>query len=166
MKTKMKTLYIPVGLPGSGKSTFVKNNLADNAYVISTDGIRGELYGDEAAQGNPKQVFMIAYNRLNTFLHDNTEKNVVFDATNLTKQARQRILSKLTKKDNIKKVCIWLDTPIDECKRRNAGRDRKVPEQVIDDMARMLVPPSFEEPFDNIVIVDKDGHFILYERDE
>ncbi|HAU35476.1 MAG TPA: phosphohydrolase, partial [Lysinibacillus sp.] len=52
----MKVIFT-VGLPGSGKSTFVKQLAKrENAVVLSSDAIRQELFGDATKQKS-RQVF-------------------------------------------------------------------------------------------------------------
>ena len=41
----MPILYITIGIPGSGKTTWVKNNLSKSCKVIALDNIRREVYG-------------------------------------------------------------------------------------------------------------------------
>ena len=44
----MPVLYIPIGVPGSGKSTYYKNNFnEDETVLISSDAIRKEVFGNE-----------------------------------------------------------------------------------------------------------------------
>ena len=52
----MANFYMMVGLPGSGKTTFV-HNIEKGAIVISSDIIRKELWGSEEKQGDNKIVF-------------------------------------------------------------------------------------------------------------
>ena len=53
------TLYVLVGLPGSGKTTLAKDiaNINIKAKHISSDAIRAELFGDENNQENNSLVF-------------------------------------------------------------------------------------------------------------
>lgn len=53
---KEPIVYVLVGCPACGKSTFAKN-FDNDTVVISSDAIREELYGNEAIQGNGKEVF-------------------------------------------------------------------------------------------------------------
>ena len=48
----MVKLILLIGLPGSGKSSLARQMLAENPQrpLISTDGIRSQLFGDEAQQ--------------------------------------------------------------------------------------------------------------------
>ena len=52
----MTQVNILVGVAGSGKSTFIYNNIKANDIHLSSDNIRKELYGD-LYQNDPKQVF-------------------------------------------------------------------------------------------------------------
>jgi predicted kinase len=49
----MTKLILLIGLPGSGKSTLAKQLLAEcpQMALISTDAIRGQLFGSQAVQG-------------------------------------------------------------------------------------------------------------------
>ncbi|MEH2004128.1 AAA family ATPase, partial [Nostoc sp.] len=49
----MTKLILLIGLPGSGKSTLAKQLLAEcpQMSLISTDAIRGQLFGSQAVQG-------------------------------------------------------------------------------------------------------------------
>lgn len=53
-----------------------------------------------------------------------------------------------------KKQCIWLDTPIDECKRRE---NRRRPLFIIDNNFRLFKPPTLEEGWDEVIIIRPDG---------
>ena len=55
---KMTKVYMLVGIPCSGKSSFVKEQ---NGIWISSDKIREELYGDESIQENPEKVFRVMW---------------------------------------------------------------------------------------------------------
>ena len=49
----MTKLILLIGLPGSGKSTLAKQLFTEcpQMQLISTDAIRGQLFGSEAIQG-------------------------------------------------------------------------------------------------------------------
>jgi len=136
------TLTIMVGCPASGKSTIAKE-IAEKtgAVVVSTDAIRGELFGDENCQDNPGRVFETAYKKIAELLAV-VAKDVVFDATNLHKKDREAAVSRITYlakslgafpvfKRDIKLVAVLVRTDLETCLERNAKRDRHVPEDVI-----------------------------------
>lgn len=145
----MGTLITMVGLPGSGKSTFA-NTMAqrhgDSTIVVSTDSIRKELFGSEDVQAHGDKVFALAYKRIEEGLAHGYD--VVFDATNLTKRARKDIFKLFP---IVEHLAIYVSTPVEVCKERNANRSRVVPEEVINKMANKLTPPSTEEGFGTIV---------------
>ena len=70
-------LIITVGPSGSGKSTWAKSQ--ENFKVVSSDKIRKELTGNISDQSKNHEVWIIAYERLRTYLECN--KDVVFDST-------------------------------------------------------------------------------------
>ena len=145
MGSKKGVLYIAVGIPGSGKSTYGKN--MNNVCVVCPDTIRKELYGDESIQGDGREVFSTAYEIAKKHLIEG--ENVYFDATNVTKYSRKNTLNQLSCFAK-KCIAIYFDTPFDECKRRNAGRSRVVPENVIDSMAQKICKPSKHEGFSEV----------------
>ena len=140
----MNKLYTMVGIPGSGKSTIA--NQIPNAIIISSDAIRKELYGAEEIQGNGKQVFDLVYKRIGEELakgHD-----VVFDATNLTPKARNAVF-----RFTAEHIAVFVNTPLDVCLKRNAARERKVPEKVIYRMYHNLTCPNKIEGFSKIITI-------------
>lgn len=142
-----KTAFIMVGLPGSGKST---EAIKTGGVRICPDCIRSELYGDEAIQGNPEEVFAIAFERFEKALSSDETDVVVFDATNITIENRHYVISiAAAYTDNIK--CLWKTTPLEECLKRNAARSRNVPEDVIMKMKASFEIPSLDEGFSEII---------------
>jgi len=138
-------LIITVGLPGSGKSTYLAR-LGVNA--ISSDEIRRLIADDPHDQSMNARVFAtvrylvrqrIAAGRLVTYV----------DATHLTPWERQPYVQ-LAQRYACKLEALFFDVPIETCIARNQGRDRIVPEEAIRAMARRLVPPSKQEGFTRV----------------
>ena len=140
----MAKLYVMVGLPGSGKSTWASQK---GLPVHSSDSIRKELYGDEAIQGDGEKVFSILRKRI---AHDlRAGQDCICDATNLTQRTRKQF----AQWPGAKTVAVWVNTPLEECLRRNANRSRIVPENVIQRMAKNLTPPHIFEGFAQVIEV-------------
>ena len=137
----MKTLYVPIGIPGSGKSTYGKQLAKENKNlrIVCPDDIRAELYGDASIQGDGKKVFSIAYSRATEYLKSG--KDVYFDATNVTALSRSRLLKALYPLFN-SSIAVYFDVPLEVCKKRNSERPRVVPESVLDRMSKKLQEPS------------------------
>ena len=140
--------YMVVGLPGSGKSTYIGKYLAD-CCVHSSDAIREELSGDVNNQDINKQVFNVLHKRVKEDLA--AGKSVVYDATNISWKRRKAFLQEL---NNIKcrKECILMATPFELCVQRNKARDRVVPYFVIERMYKNFDIPWYNEGWDSIVI--------------
>lgn len=145
-----KYLIIMRGLPGSGKSTFIDKELKDISTIISPDeirilrnGIKKDEKGREfISQDNPKAIWEEAF----ILLHESLINNqiTVLDATSI----RERELNKYKEMaENHKARLLIIDftsISVEECKKRNANRMpeyKRVPEEVIDNMAKGLLNP-------------------------
>ena len=71
------------------------------------------------------------------------------DATNLVRRDRRSWLE-LGREHGARVEALWFDVPLPVCKQRNAGRQRVVPEWVLDLMAARFIPPSVAEGFDEV----------------
>lgn len=152
----MTTIYIMVGLPASGKSTYADKLCKENPDIIihSSDKLREELYGDENTQEHNADLFVELHRRIKRDL--SAGKSVIYDATNINKKRRRAFLSEL-KNIKCKKVCVCIATPYELCLKYNKERNRYVPEDVIKRMYMNWCPPSFDEGFDDIrLIYSKD----------
>jgi predicted kinase len=147
--------YMTVGLPGSGKSTWAKEQQKDNPNIVicSSDDIREELFGDANKFNDPKHneiVFNIMKKRTKKALIEGHD--VIYDATNISSKRRRQLLSELTH-INCKKVCFIIATPINKCRENNENRDRKVPNEVIERMYFNWDTPYYFEGWDSIYII-------------
>jgi predicted kinase len=75
------------------------------------------------------------------------------DATNLTRRDRRPFI-KLAREHGCEIEAVYFDVPLDICKVRNARRARVVPEHALDLMAAKLIPPSVEEGFIRVEVVE------------
>lgn len=128
-----------VGLPGTGKDTYVNNNLG-GLNVICLDDIREEL--NVKPGEDESKVITIAKNRAKEYLRKNI--SFVWNATNVSSITRSGLISLFHDYHASVKI-IYLETSYEECIRRNKNRIKEVPEKVIDKMLNSLViPESFE----------------------
>jgi len=83
-------VYLTVGLPGSGKTTWARNFQARNgALIVSKDAIR-HMYGVEFDWDLEPQVSRLFWALLHEALR--TYGNIIVDNTNLTREVRSKII--------------------------------------------------------------------------
>lgn len=148
----MPTLIVLIGLPGCGKSTYAAKKKEAGLIVISPDEIREELTGDMSDQSRNREVFSLAHKRTKEALRHGG--SVVFDATNLTRRARNDLLSCIPDRHNTYVEYVLFRIPLEECLKRNRQRTRHVPEDVIRRMNNSFTFPVKEkEKYDRLTIV-------------
>jgi tRNA uridine 5-carbamoylmethylation protein Kti12 len=166
------TLTVLVGLPGSGKSTYL--NFVDDpefggdVFVYSTDN-----YIEAQAKAVGKtydDMFRDHINEATKHMNDvlsiaiSASIDVYWDQTNMSSKKRKSILSKFPK--NYRKECWCVRVPQtaeewDELDRRLASRTGKtIPHHIVEAMADSYVEPTHDEGFDKITIVDLFGNKI------
>jgi predicted kinase len=121
-------LIMMVGLPASGKSTISDALVAAGWVRLNKDTLRKELYGDEAIQGDVKEVNRLYYQRLEEALV--ARKRIVVDNINLNYFFRKGTIERARLEGYRDISNVVLKVPVEECIRRNAGRERKVPDEV------------------------------------
>lgn len=146
---EMPTIYLMIGVPASGKTTWAKEKLKelDNAIYIGSDSIRLELWGNEQDQQHNRETFQEVFNRIAKAAKE--KKNIVYDATNISRKEKENILKLLT--NDYTKIGVKMSTPIKDCYKRNLKRNRIVPEKVI---GKMEVRMTYDmDLFDDYLIV-------------
>ena len=162
LKKKHHIIFL-VGLPGSGKTTFVKEFLKThpNYVSLSSDDIIERLAKDAGTVYN--DAAFIAYRdiaekeyRNNVAAAVNKKLNIIIDRTNQTIKARRKVLSILP--STYKKTAIIFSLPREEINLRLLKREydtgKMIPQKVIDDMAVVYQPPTIAEGFDEIINKD------------
>jgi predicted kinase len=160
MKIANKPYFLMiVGLPGSGKSTYIKNHFDDPIRVHSSDAIREELSGDANNQDINAKVFELLHSRVKEDLKNGI--SCVYDATNISWKKRKAFLDSI---NNIScyKICYVIATPYDICLEQNCTRDRVVPEQVIKRMYMNFDIPWYNEGWNDIRIVYNQDSYSSY----
>ena len=152
-------MYMLVGIPGSGKSTYAiklkekyrKDN--KNINIFSSDDMR-----DEGIEEN------VLFDTLHNSVFKSLEEGVdcVYDATNLNRKRRMNFL-RLLKNYKCKKICVCKLTPFETCMERNEKRraERIVPEYAMHRMLKNFEIPMMEEGFNEVLYVREksDGRF-------
>ena len=138
-------------MPGSGKTYLAHKAAKSDNLILDSDEIRREVWGDPSIQNDPAHIFNIMYQRTHAALKK--EQSVFYVATNVSMKRRIALLQQLKKKfPNVEYRCVCVVAPLDVCHRRNAARERIVPAEVIDRMARQFDPPCENEGWDAIDI--------------
>jgi predicted kinase len=164
----MRKLVLLRGLPGCGKSTFVKENKLES-YTVSSDQIRlliaSTSMDTEGNIGISSLEDKTVWNKIYEILEFRFKKGLftVFDATNI-KTGDINKLKKVASKYNYKIYCVdFTDIPIEVVKERNLNREelRRVPEIVIDRMHEKLLSSSV--PNDIEIIKPYEFQKVFYE---
>ena len=138
------TVYMMVGLPGSGKSYLATTF---GCPVVSSDDIRAELCnGNLDDKDNNEKVFQEVHRRIKDYLKNG--QSCVLDATNLSRKRRKHFVS--TVPSGVNKVVILVATEIDLILLQNAARDHVVPEEAILRYYKTLSVPRKDEGWDEI----------------
>jgi len=144
----MSKLIITVGLPGSGKSTWLAR-LGVNA--ISSDEIRRWIIDDPTNQTIHRVVFCTMRYLIVQRLNAGRPATYV-DATHLTPWERRPYI-RLGQLYDCDVEAVFFDTPVEICIARNEARSRIVPNDALRMMAHKLVPPSLAEGFSAVTRV-------------
>lgn len=162
----MADLYLMCGIPGAGKSTFLKNRAKkDTSVIVSRDAIRFSIVKPEEDYfSHEDEVLAIFWKQINEALA--AGKNVFVDQTSITPRSRTWLLQHV---HGYKRVTIlWIDECLKTCLERNEmrkGTRAYVPENVIRRMASQFVVPSVKEGFDAVVRYNSnDNKFRYIER--
>lgn len=141
-------IVVLVGLPGSGKSTYLERL---GVRGISSDAVRGLLADDETDQTIHERVFQTVRYVLRQRLTIGRPVTYI-DATNLRPDERLPYL-KIGGQFGCEVDAVFFDVPLPVCLERNAQRHRVVPAEALEAMAAKLVPPSEREGFARVTVV-------------
>jgi predicted kinase len=142
-------IVVLVGLPGSGKSTYLEQL---GVIGLSSDAIRKLLVDDETDQTIHARVFQTLRYLLEQRLAIGRAVTYI-DATNLTPEERAPYLA-IGRAWGCDVEAVFFDVPLEVCLARNARRPRVVPGEALAKMAAKLAPPSVEEGFTRVTVLE------------
>lgn len=153
----MKTLYMLVGVPGSGKSTWLATRMFDynKTVIASTDNYIEKKAEQEGQTYNTmfKDAIKDATKDMNSkiAIAIKNEFDIVWDQTNTNAASRKKKLAQIP--NSYKKIAVVFAHPEKaEHERRLANRPGKViPRHVISNMIAGFQTPTVDEGFDEII---------------
>ncbi|MHA1280950.1 MAG: AAA family ATPase [Promethearchaeota archaeon] len=90
----MPLFIMMIGIPGSGKSRWIEENInKDDFVIVSTDKIRKEITGKVSDISQDDNVWKIAKQRIKEALSNG--KNAILDATNVNRKKRLEFIEGL-----------------------------------------------------------------------
>lgn len=147
----MIDLYIMVGVPGCGKSTWIENNRSSYSTVISRDEIRFNMLksGDDYFKYETK-VFNEYVNQINNAINYPCDIDEIYcDATQINEKSRNKLLNRLNLKD-VNIIIVYIKTSLNVILDRNNKREgiSRVPDDaIIDIFNNRLSEPTFNEKY-------------------
>lgn len=164
---KQKRVWLLVGIPGSGKSTWVHKKMQElepgHAIVISRDmirfGILEQRGGDYFAHED--EVWDLFVRSIQSSIDHLFFEDIFIDATHISKGSRNKILNAIDLK-GAEKNCVVFKVPLEICLERNAGRTglALVPDKAIHNMHKSFSIPAKSEGFYHCIMVDENGNTI------
>ena len=154
-----KKLLMLKGLPASGKSTYAKELESQGWARANKDDIRKEFFPDYTFKNEKEVVYMEDAEIIAELREGN---NVVVDDTNFAPKHQAR-LEKIAKEEGAEFEVLFIDTPFEECIKRNKKRPNSVPLEVIMNMYRQYIAPyrekaiEYNDSLEEAIVVDVDG---------
>ena len=144
-----RKLYLMMGCPGSGKSTYLKTRFSQRPLaVISRDEIRFSMVKeDEEYFSKEKEVFNLFVRAVQADIDSNFVTDIYVDATHINEASREKLLGRLKNLDKVNINAVLFNIPLEVCLERNAQRTGRacVPETAIRNMYKNLTDPAYDK---------------------
>lgn len=146
-------VVLTFGVSGSGKSTWIANNLQDHT-VISLDSLRSKIANSRRDQSQNSKVVQAAKEQLKTLLR--SQSKIVWDATNLRRDFRQQVIS-ISRQYGALTTLVVFHCPETVYFERNRQRRHSIPEAVLIKQLQFMEFPELDE-CDRTIVVDELGN--------
>ena len=143
----MLTLYITVGLPGAGKTSFLKEMKEPSIVHVSPDLLRSE-------EDNPAERLKMASQQLSDTLVEG--HNIYYDSANITVRSRAEVIEHAgLAPDEYLVVALVFQVDLFSLCERNNNRppEDQVPISVLSEMFERFEYPVISEGLDQVVDV-------------
>lgn len=147
MNTDKKHLILTIGLPGSGKTTWAKEQIAadptGNTVRVNRDDLRFEIFGKYVldGRGQEQHITQVQTERVTKALREG--KTVIIDDTNLVARFRQSwetLAQTEGAKFSLKVLAVDVETCVERVQERwERDGERQVPRHVIERMAERFL---------------------------
>lgn len=127
------------GLPGTGKDYWISKHCKDMPVVSLDDIRRRHKLSPEGSQG-----YVASLGKEEAKIYLRKHQPFVWNATNLTVDIRRQLIDLFESYGASVRV-VYLETDLKTQLRRNAGREDRVPETIIDSMLSKLAVPEIHE---------------------
>lgn len=163
----MKRVVMTVGLPASGKSTWAKELITNEAgrwVRVNKDLLREMCHNSKHSKSNEK--FIVRLRNLIILEALEAGKHVVIDDTNLHPKHIKTVTELVKGQAKVEVNDSFLQVPVKECIQRDLKRQNSVGRSVIMQMYRQFLLPKVTPPVHNpeledVIVVDMDGTLAL-----
>lgn len=150
-----KTIYLGIGLPGSGKTKYLKGFAAKHGYAYFSKASMQDIMPSGS-------TYQIIWQEINHQIDKELgqDRAVVVDIANTNKTQRRRIVHQYSSR-NARIVGIWLDTPLTQCLANLKHKKSPIPKKMLLKMKVELDrdPPCEADGFDTVIRVTEPKTF-------
>lgn len=154
----MPKCTILVGVPASGKSTWVQKNMSERTWVVSTDNIIESLanrYGftyNEIFKETIRFADMVMVKHM--IMNAEIGYDLIIDRTNMSEKSRRQYITKLKKYGYTFDAVVFETPEKEEWNRRLNSREGKtIPAEVLKKMQDSYEIPLHSEGFEKITFI-------------